>query len=165
MVSLDEENSAAAPAACQSRPAFPSQSDCSSTCGTTEETLKAGLLFLPVTLDLCLGFFFLSPPPVCKDERKGVDRERGRQINWKHPRVQQPYATDQNNGVQRSVRAAGSSASGQHLVSAAREEEATEKRYSTTRLDHNLGGKGRGNTETLPSKQNLPFVPKTVCHS
>lgn len=58
MVFLDEENSAAAPAACQSRPAFPSQSDCSSTCGTTEETLKAGLLFLPVTLDLCLGFFF-----------------------------------------------------------------------------------------------------------
>lgn len=99
MVYLDEENSAAAPAACQSRPAFPSHSDCSSTCGTTEETLKASLLFLPVTLDLCLGFFFfLSPPPVCKDEREGVDRERGRQINWKHPRVQQPYATDQNMG-------------------------------------------------------------------
>lgn len=68
-------------------------------------------------------------------------------------------------GVQRSVCAAGSSASGQHLVSAAREEEATEKRYSTTRLDHNLGEKGGGNTETLPSKQNLPFVPKAVCHS
>lgn len=157
MVYLDEENSAAAPAACQSRPAFPSHSDCSSTCGTTEETLKASLLFLPVTLDLCLGFF--CPPSSLQRWEGGCGQRERETDKLEASKSAAALCNRSKHGVQRSVCAAGSSASGQHLVSAAREEEATEKRYSTTRLDHNLGEKGGGNTETLPSKQNLPFAP------
>lgn len=65
------------------------QASQSSMCATTEETL-------PVPLGLCFWDFFFCH--LLQFEREGVDTERGRRINWKHPRVQQPYATDQNMG-------------------------------------------------------------------
>lgn len=106
-------------------------------CATTKETL-------PVTLDLCFWFIFifLFPPRVWAGGRGRREKETDKLEASKS-------AAALWHGVERSVHAAGSSASGEQLVPAAREEEATEKRCNATRSD------------SLKAE----FIICTVCHT
>lgn len=90
-------------------------------------------------LRVCVWEFSLSPPAVWEGGRGHRERETDKLEASKSAAA---LCNRSKDGVQRSVHAAGSSASGEQLVSAAREEETTEKRCSKTRLDHNRGKKG-----------------------